>query len=119
MAEGVYRLCDEPRCLLPIRHVSSVDDGLATGIDDFLDDLLGGMLAGVGAIETGAEVVDDHLRAGGGKRERMLAAESAARAGDDDYATITDSHVNSLFSRFHTGSDRLLNSRALRSWRCG
>ena len=51
---------------------------------DFVDDLL--CRAGIPAFafDCGAEVIDEHFRAGGRHRMGEIAADAAARAGDDD-----------------------------------
>ena len=45
-AEGVDRLRDEAAGAVPVADVVAVDDGLAAGRDDLVDDLLAGRLVG-------------------------------------------------------------------------
>ena len=58
---------------------------------DQVDDFAGGATRRAGAVELGADVVDDDAGALAGEFQRVLAAEAAAGAGYDDYAAITDS----------------------------
>ena len=49
-----------------------------------------GPVLGAGAVARDAEIVHDDARALAGERERMLAADAAPGAGDDDDAALTD-----------------------------
>ena len=48
---------------------------------------------GAGAVVGAAEVVDDDLRAFAGEQQRVLAADAAARAGDDCDPAVKRSHA--------------------------
>ena len=79
------------RCgALPVGHVVAVDDGLAAGRHDVVDHLLRRGHRAARAVELGADVVDDDLRALAGELERVTAADAAPRAGDDDDAPLAD-----------------------------
>ena len=82
-AERVDRVLDEPAGALEVGDVLAVGDRLSVGGLDLCDHLLGRRQVGALARERPAEVVHDHLRAGGGERERVRATDAAARAGDD------------------------------------
>ena len=59
----------------------------ASGGDDFVDDDLGR-----------TDVVDDDLRPVPGELERMLAADTACRTGDDGDPAVVQSHPHNSFS---------------------
>ena len=74
---------DHPLRAREVGHVLVVGDGSAAGRADLFDDLVGRQEIGSLASERRAEVVDDDLRTGAGEREGVLAADPAARSGDD------------------------------------
>src|SRR5699024_11023963 len=67
----------------PVGDVVPVDDRLAAGRGDLVDDLLGGGGGAALAVHVAAEIVDDDPGATLGQCEGVGAAESAARSGDD------------------------------------
>ena len=83
---------DQALAALPVGHVVGVGDGLAAHGLDLVDDLLGGRAVVARAVDGAAEVVDDDLGALGGEQQRVLAADAAARAGDDGDASVECSH---------------------------
>jgi hypothetical protein len=68
-------------------------DRLTPGGDDFVHDRLGRRRVGSLPGERAAEVVDDHLGAGLGQGERVLAADAAARAGHDRHLPVERRHA--------------------------
>ena len=82
---------DDPLGAVEVGDVVAVGDGLATRGADLVDDLAGRAARRAGAVELGADVVDDHVCALAGERQRVLAAEPASRARHDGHATFTDS----------------------------
>ena len=68
-----------------------VGDGFAAEVVDLVDHVLGRALVAALARHRAAEVVDHDAGAAPGQLERVLAAEAAARAGDDrDLAVVAD-----------------------------
>ena len=65
-----------------------VEDGLATGGLDLVDDLLAGSGVAAGAVDRTAHVVDDHERTPAGEQQRVLPPEAAARTGDDRHLAV-------------------------------
>ena len=57
---------------------------------DLVDDVLRGSGAAAGAVARDAEVVHDDACALAGEGERVLAADAASGARDDDDAALTD-----------------------------
>src|SRR3954454_5790914 len=89
-AERVDRGLHKSPCALPIGDVVGVRGCLTAGGTDIVDDRLRGADAGAGAVERGAEIVDDDARGFTRKRKRMFASDAASRTGDDDDAAFTD-----------------------------
>ena len=73
-----------------VGHVVAVGDRLAARGPDLVDHLAGGPGAAAGAVELAAEVVHDDPGALAGELEGVGPAEPAARAGDDDDASVAD-----------------------------
>jgi hypothetical protein len=82
-AVTVERAADDLLRRLEARDVVVARDRLAARGDDLVHDLLGRSRVGSLARERAAEVVDDHARARARECKRMLAADPAARTGDD------------------------------------
>ena len=81
--------------LRPVGDVGAVGDGFAAGGGDLVDDALRGAAAAGGrAVEADTDVVDHDARALGGERQRVRAADAAARARDDDHAAVEQSHIS-------------------------
>ena len=96
-AEGVDGGLNQPGSFVPISHVRATGDGFPTGGNDFVDNTLGRTTATGGrAVQSDADVVDDHSRALCGEGERMRASDPATGAGDDDNPTVKQSHGVSL-----------------------
>ena len=83
-AEMVDRRLDDLAGGDGFRDRLEVGDGRAAALLDLLDHFLGGRGARARAVGGDAEIVDDDLGAFGGAEQRDLAADAAARAGDDD-----------------------------------
>ena len=89
-AEGVDRGVHEAAGAVPVGDVVGVGDGLAARRDDLVDDQLRRAPVGAGAVARDAEVVHDDARALTCERQRVLAADAARRAGDDDDPAVAD-----------------------------
>ena len=83
-----------PSACVPVGDVRPVGDGFASGSGDLVDDALGRAAAAGGrAVEPDADVVDHHTGALGGERQRVRAADAAARSRHDDHAAVKQSHI--------------------------
>ena len=69
-------------------HRVGVEDRLAAGGLDLVDDVLAGPGVAAAAVDRAADVVDDHERAPAGEEQRVLPPEAAARAGDDRHLAV-------------------------------
>ena len=86
-------LLDQPLGAVEVGDVVAVGDGLAAHGLDLVDDLLGrARRRRPSPSIVAAEVVDHDLGALGGELERVLAADAAARAGDDGHPAVADPH---------------------------
>jgi hypothetical protein len=95
-APGVHRLLDEMGHARVIGDRSAVRDGRAARVGDFLHHRFRRCRVAAGAIHRAAQIVHDDLRAAFGEFQRMAAAQSAARARDDnDLVVIANGHANS------------------------
>jgi hypothetical protein len=74
-----------------VGDVVAVHHGLPAERPDVVDDLLRGPDRGPGAVNFGAEVVDDHIGPLAGELERMLTPDAPAGAGDHDDTTLAKS----------------------------
>jgi hypothetical protein len=63
VAPGLDRLVDEALRALPVGDVVVIGDGLAAGLGDLVDDLLGVTGVGPGPVPLAAEIVHHHLGA--------------------------------------------------------
>ena len=69
-----------------------VGHGFAAGCLDLVNYMLGSTLVAAAAIDGTTEVIDDNQCATAGEQQRVLPAEAAAGACDDDYlAVVTES----------------------------
>ena len=70
-----------------------VGDGFAAALLDDVDDLVGGPLVGALAGHRPAEIVDDDLGAVVGEHDRLAAADTVARSGDDRHLAVEHAHL--------------------------
>ena len=70
-----------------------VGDRFAAAALDDVDDLVGGALVGAFAGDRAAEVVDDDLGAVVGEQDRLAAADTVARSGDDRHLAVEHAHL--------------------------
>jgi hypothetical protein len=95
--EGGHGLVHQRLGLCPVGHVGAVGKRLAAHGLDGAHHLGGRALVAALAVVGGAQVVDHHLGALTRQLERVLTADAAPCARDDDHATFTDStHVLAL-----------------------
>ena len=90
------RRCHQPRGSIPIRDIVVIRDRIAARGDDLGHHRVSG--GGVAALpaQRGADVVDDDVRAFGGKGQRVGAPQPARCAGNDDGAVVAEAHAHSL-----------------------
>ena len=94
LAELVQRLFDDPSGAVEVGDALVVRGGASAGCLDLGDDGLGRCLvAAVAALGT-AEVVDDDGSAVGSGKQRDVAADAAARAGDGDHLLVQHACVH-------------------------
>ena len=93
VAEGVDRLIDEPLAATPRGDVVTVDHGLATVVDDDVDDLLCGVDVATLTLERGADIVDDDLRTLACEQQRLFASDASSSAGDNCHLSVEKSHT--------------------------
>ena len=114
-AERVDRGVHEPARAVPVGDVVGVGDGVAAGGHDLVDEELRGALVGAGAVARDAEIVHDDPGTFTRERQRVLAADAARGAGDDDDPAVADSgHVTLLLTfggRHPTGARSPLSLR--------
>ena len=92
LAELVDRGLDDVPGALGLGHRVVVGDGAAARVLDFLDHLVGHVVAGARSVTRTTEVVDDDAGAFLGERQRVLAPQPAAGSGDDDDAILHSWH---------------------------
>ena len=95
---GVDGRLDQAARALVVRDVVAVGHGLAAHAADLVDHLAGRTVRGAGPVHLRAQVVDDELGALVGELERVLPPDASACPGDDDDPSVTDTHVQLLWS---------------------
>ncbi|CAB4985417.1 unannotated protein [freshwater metagenome] len=91
IAERLDRAVDEALRTFPVADALAVGDGLATERADLVHHIVRRMIVAAGAIDTGSEVVHDHLGAVIREAEGVFAANTPACTRDDCYTTFTES----------------------------
>src|SRR5262249_17189858 len=126
LAVGLDGLVDHVLGAVPARDVVAVGHRFAASLLDGLDHFVGRTGVRAAAVDLGAEVVDDHLRAVRGQHDRVLAADAAACAGHDCNSSLTQTGHSSLpllgfaavgnFANLVIGAISARASTALGSW---
>ena len=88
LSVGAHRLVDESLGPVPVADIVAVDDCLAAGFADGLDDLVAGRSATAGAVECRTDVIDDDFGAMGRQRQRVLASKALASPRDNRHASL-------------------------------
>src|SRR5439155_10295161 len=83
LSKRIDRGLDNPVGRFPLGDAVGVRDRRAAGGADLVDHLLRRAGVAAFAFHRGADIVHQHACAGGGEREREIAADAAARAGDE------------------------------------
>jgi hypothetical protein len=95
-AELRDRLLDHLLGASEVADVIAVGDRLTAAGDDLVDDLLRRPERCAGSVARAAEIVDHDFGAMRGQHQRVLAPNTATRAGDDDDSTITELRHSAL-----------------------
>src|ERR1700761_5246467 len=92
LAELVDRGLDDVLGALGLGDAVVVGDRSAPGVLDLLDDIVGHVVSGAGAVAGTAEVVDHDAGAFFGEGQRVLAPQTTTGSGDDDNAILHSGH---------------------------
>ena len=98
LAELVERGLDDVLGTLGLGHAVVVGNRTSTGVFDLLDDVVGHVVSGAGAVTRTTEVVDHDAGAFFGEGQRVLAAQTSTGSGDDDNAILHSGHEDSYLS---------------------